>query len=185
MERQGFSRQKDRRAVAGLGRWVWAADRSAQRAVGLAEEATVRAQIRSDPGQWSGGLLGGRGRSSQPTTPGAAARQPRPETATALGFGAAAWQVQPRDRYLGWNDRQRRAGLPRIVNNARFLILPWVQCRGLAARILSGIRKPLQADWRWRYGYEPVLLETFVEIPRFTGTAYRAANWIRLGQTQG
>ena len=103
----------------------------------------------------------------------------------ALGFGASAWQVQPRDRHIGWNDRQRRAGLHRIVNNARFLILPWVKCGGLASRILSGIVKPLRADWRLRYGYEPVLLETFVEIPRFTGTSYRAANWIRLGQTQG
>jgi hypothetical protein len=103
----------------------------------------------------------------------------------ALGFGASAWQVQPRDRYIGWNDPQRRAGLRRIVNNARFLILPWVQCRGLASRILSGILPPLRADWRRRYGYEPVLLETFVEIPRFTGTCYRAANWIRLGQTRG
>jgi len=103
----------------------------------------------------------------------------------ALGFGASAWQVQPRDRHIGWNDRQRRAGLHRIVNNARFLILPWVQCRGLASRILSGILKPLRADWSLRYGYQPVLLETFVEIPRFSGTAYRAANWIRLGQTQG
>ena len=103
----------------------------------------------------------------------------------ALGVGASAWQVQPRDRHIGWNDRQRRAGLHRIVNNARFLILPWVQCSGLASRILSGIVKPLRADWHGRYGYQPVLLETFVEIPRFTGTSYRAANWIRLGQTQG
>jgi hypothetical protein len=103
----------------------------------------------------------------------------------ALGFGASAWQVEPRDRHIGWNDRQRRAGLHRIVNNARFLILPWVKCGGLASRILSGIIKPLRADWPLRYGYEPVLLETFVEIPRFTGTCYRAANWIRLGQTQG
>ena len=102
-----------------------------------------------------------------------------------LGFGASAWQVQPRDRYIGWNDPQRRAGLHRIVNNARFLILPWVKCPGLASRILSGILPPLRADWRRRYGYQPVLLETFVEIPRFTGTSYRAANWIRLGQTQG
>lgn len=103
----------------------------------------------------------------------------------ALGFGACAWQLQPRDRYIGWNDRQRRAGLHRIVNNARFLILPWVQCTGLASRILSGIIKPLHQDWRARYGYEPVLLETFVETPRFTGTSYRAANWLRLGQTCG
>jgi hypothetical protein len=103
----------------------------------------------------------------------------------ALGFGACAWQVQARDRYIGWTQGQRRAGLHRIVNNARFLILPWVQCPGLASRILSGILKPLRTDWRQRYGYQPVLLETFVEIPRFAGTAYRAANWLRLGQTQG
>ena len=103
----------------------------------------------------------------------------------ALGFGASAWQVQARDRYIGWTDRQRRAGLHRVVNNARFLILPWVQCRGLASRILSGSLKALRTDWPLRYGYQPVLLESFVEIPRFTGTAYRAANWLRLGQTRG
>ena len=103
----------------------------------------------------------------------------------ALGFGASAWQVKPRDRYIGWNDRQRRAGLHRIVNNARFLILPWVQSCGLASKILSKVVRPLHADWHLRYGYEPLLLESFVESPRFTGVSYRAANWMRLGQTQG
>ena len=103
----------------------------------------------------------------------------------ALGFGASAWQIQPRDEHIGWNHSQRAAGLHRIVNNARFLILPWVKCPGLASRILSGILKPLRADWRWRYGYDPVLLETFVEIPRFSGGSYRAANWVRIGQTRG
>lgn len=103
----------------------------------------------------------------------------------ALGFGASAWQVKPRDQFIGWTHPQRVRGLHRIVNNARFLILPWVKCVGLASRILSGIIKPLRRDWNSRYGYEPVLLESFVEIPRFTGISYRAANWIRLGQTQG
>jgi Druantia protein DruA len=102
-----------------------------------------------------------------------------------LGFGASAWQLKARDQYIGWDDRQRRAGLHRIVNNARFLILPWVQSAGLASGILSGILQPLCTDWRLRYGYEPVLLESFVEIPRYTGASYRAANWIKLGQTQG
>ncbi len=103
----------------------------------------------------------------------------------ALGFGASAWQIKPRDQYIGWNAQQRCLGLHRIVNNARFLILPWIRCGGLASRILSGMIQPLRADWNWRYGYQPVLLETFVEIPRFTGTSYRAANWIRLGPTRG
>jgi Domain of unknown function (DUF4338) len=103
----------------------------------------------------------------------------------ALGFGASAWQVRARDQYIGWNDRQRRAGLHRIVNNARFLILPWVKSSGLASRILSAMAKPLLRDWSLHYGYEPVLLESFVEIPRFTANSYQAANWLRLGQTQG
>ena len=103
----------------------------------------------------------------------------------ALGFGAYAWQVKPRDQHIGWNHQQRVRGLHRIVNNARFLILPWVRCSGLASRILSDIPTPLRADWIWRYGYEPVLLESFVEVPHFSGLSYRAANWIQLGETRG
>jgi Druantia protein DruA len=103
----------------------------------------------------------------------------------ALGFGASAWQVKPRDQYIGWTHRQRVCSLHRIVNNARFLILPWVKCCGLASRILSGILNPLEMEWNLRYGYQPVLLESFVEVPRFTGASYRAANWIGLGRTQG
>ena len=103
----------------------------------------------------------------------------------ALGFGASAWQLQPRDQHIGWTDPQRVRGLHRIVNNARFLILPWVKCSGLASRILSAMAQPLRADWTWRYGYEPVLLESFVEVPHFFATSYHAANWIRLGETRG
>ena len=103
----------------------------------------------------------------------------------ALGFGASAWQVKARDQHIGWNHPQRLGGLHRIVNNARFLILPWVRCSGLASRILSGIPTPLRADWILRYGYEPVLLESFVEVPRFSSASYQAANWMRLGETRG
>jgi len=103
----------------------------------------------------------------------------------ALGFGAAAWKVAPRDNYIGWTPEQRRRNLPLVVNNARFLILPWVTSRNLASRILSLIAKRLPGDWKDRYGYSPVLLETYVEIDRFPGTCYKAANWILVGQTQG
>ena len=103
----------------------------------------------------------------------------------ALGFGASAWQIKPREQYIGWDDKQRRRGLHLIVNQARFLILPWVRSSGLASRILAGMIQPLKADWGLRYGYQPVLLESFVETPRFAGTSYKAANWILAGQTQG
>lgn len=103
----------------------------------------------------------------------------------ALGFGAAAWKVAPRDRFIGWTPQQRVSNLHLIVNNARFLILPWVTSKNLASRILSGIAKKLPHDWQVRYNYTPVLLETFVQKDRFKGTCYRAANWTLLGQTQG
>lgn len=102
-----------------------------------------------------------------------------------LGFGAAAWKCAPRDQFLGWSGEQRERQLHRVVNNARFLILPWVQSRNLASRILATATRALPHDWHARYGYAPVLVETFVETPRFRGVSYRAANWLYLGQTQG
>jgi len=102
-----------------------------------------------------------------------------------LGFGAAAWKTAPRDRFIGWTAAQRERGLHLVVNNARFLILPWVHCRNLASRLLSMATRRLADDWQQRYGYHPVLVETFVETPRFCGTCYKAANWIYLGETQG
>jgi hypothetical protein len=103
----------------------------------------------------------------------------------ALGFGASAWKVKPRDAVIGWSKEQRQRNLHLVVNNARFLILPWIQCKNLASRILALVSRRLPDDWHARYAYRPVLLETFVEKPRFTGTCYKAANWRHLGDTQG
>jgi hypothetical protein len=103
----------------------------------------------------------------------------------ALGFGASAWKVKPRDQVIGWSREQRQRNLHLVVNNARFLILPWIQCKNLASRILALVSRRLPDDWHTRYAYRPVLLETFVERPRFTGTCYKAANWRHLGDTQG
>ena len=72
-----------------------------------------------------------------------------------------------------------------FINNARFLILPWITCRNLASKLLAMTARRLAQDWANRYGYQPVLLETFVETQRFAGTCYHAANWIHVGQTQG
>jgi len=102
-----------------------------------------------------------------------------------LGFGASAWQVAPRDEYIGWSHEQRQRHLHRVVNNARFLILPWVQSKNLASMILAMAARRLPADWEARYHYRPVLLETFVEKERFAGTAYKAANWVHVGETKG
>ena len=102
-----------------------------------------------------------------------------------MSFGASAWKTKPRDALIGWNPAQRQRNLHLIVNNARFLILPWIRCHNLASRVLALISRRLADDWQARYAYRPVLLETFVEKPRFTGTCYKAANWQHLGDTQG
>ena len=102
-----------------------------------------------------------------------------------VGFGASAWKAAPRDRFIGWSVAQREARLQLVVNNARFLILPWVQVRNLASTVLARSRRRLPDDWQARYGYRPLLLETFVQSDRFAGTSCRAANWTHVGQTQG
>lgn len=102
-----------------------------------------------------------------------------------LGFGAAAWSIASRDRWIGWTPSQRERQLHRVVNNNRFLILPWMRTPHLASRVLGQAARQLPGDWEPRYGYRPVLLESFVDQERFSGCSYRAANWLCIGQTQG
>ena len=102
-----------------------------------------------------------------------------------LGFGAAAWKTGPRDQWIGWSREQRKRNLALIVNNARYLIPPWIRVKALASKLLAMASRAVPAHWEARYGYRPVLLETFVERERFAGTCYRAANWTCVGQTRG
>jgi hypothetical protein len=100
-------------------------------------------------------------------------------------FGAAAWKVAPRDQWIGWSARQRTQRLHFIANNSRFLILPWVRVLRLASFLLGQITRRINEDWQRKYGHPLHLLESFVQVDRFAGTCYRAANWIEVGLTQG
>jgi hypothetical protein len=100
-----------------------------------------------------------------------------------LSFSAATWRLKRREEWIGWSEGSRRANLEKVVCNSRFLILPTVEVRNLASRVLSLSLARLGEDWRARYGYEPVLCETFVDGQRFAGTCYQAANWIWIGKT--
>ena len=85
-------------------------------------------------------------------------------------FSASAWRVKARDGWIGWSDGARRENLPRVVSNSRFLICPWVKVQNLASHVLGQAWRGLRADWQERYGFEPVLLETFVDRSRFSGS---------------
>ncbi|MDF9409472.1 DUF4338 domain-containing protein [Pelotomaculum isophthalicicum JI] len=100
-------------------------------------------------------------------------------------FSAAAWALAERDIWIGWTKEERSQRLHLVVNNTRFLIFPWVKIKNLASKALSLAAKQVRRDFQERYGYEPVLLETFVDIEHYKGTCYRAANWIPLGLTAG
>lgn len=102
-----------------------------------------------------------------------------------LLWTSPAWKLAARDQWIGWSAQQRVQNLQRIVNHSRFLILPWVRVKGLASKILAHCAHQVPVDWERLYGYRPVLLETLVDSQRFRGTCYQAANWIRLGMTQG
>ncbi len=119
--------------------------------------AQLRYLIRSGKGQWLGGLA----------------------------FSASAWRVKARDGWIGWSDQARRENLPKVISNSRFLICPWVEVQNLASHVLGQAMGRLRADWQERYGFEPVLVETFVDRRRFSGASYRAANWLSVGQTSG
>ena len=103
----------------------------------------------------------------------------------AMAFSSAAWRLAARDRFIGWDEATRRANLGAVVNQSRFLIAPSVTVPHLASHVLARAARRLPADWQARYGIRPVLLETFVDPERFSGTCYRAANWQKVGTTRG
>ena len=102
-----------------------------------------------------------------------------------LRFSASSWALSDRERWIGWDNGQRKERLFLILNNSRFIIFPWVRVKNLASRILSMAARRIASDWLSRYCYEPVLLETFVDRDKYNGTSYKAANWELIGETKG
>ncbi len=100
-------------------------------------------------------------------------------------LSGAAKSVGARDRWIGWDERQRLKNLPWVLNNSRFLIFPWVRIPNLASHVLAQLTRRACDDWQQRWGYSPVLLETFVDPLRFHGGCYRAAGWELPGRTTG
>lgn len=102
-----------------------------------------------------------------------------------LQFSSAAWRMQARDRWIGWDDATRAQNLQQVVCNSRFLVLPWVRIENLASAALAGALRRVALDWQAQYGVTPLLVETLVDPERYTGACYRAANWTEIGETSG
>ena len=102
-----------------------------------------------------------------------------------LFTASAAWRLGPRDKLIGWGKKHRQKLLHLIISNNRFLIFPWVNVSNLASQVLSLAAKQVANDWVEVHGYRPVLIETFVDTTRYSGTCYKAANWQHIGKTKG
>jgi hypothetical protein len=100
-------------------------------------------------------------------------------------MAGAAKAIQARDQWIGWNGPRRQQNLPWVINNTRLLIFPWVRLRHLGSQVLGQLARGVREDWQQRWGYGPLLMETFVDPGQFSGTCYRAAGWIELARTTG
>ncbi len=100
-------------------------------------------------------------------------------------LGGAAKALGGRDRWIGWSDRARLRNLSFVVGNSRFLIFPWVQVRNLASHVLGLLARRVGQDWQRRWGYRPLLLESFVDPARYEGSCYKAAGWVFVGMSSG
>ena len=107
------------------------------------------------------------------------------ELVALLDWGAAVLRCLPRDQFVAWDEATRERNLHLVVGNRRFLVLPWIRIPHLASRVLAANLRRLSNDWQAAYGHPVLLAETFVDLSRFKGTCYRAANWVCLGQTLG
>ncbi|MCK5838116.1 MAG: DUF4338 domain-containing protein, partial [Desulfobacula sp.] len=102
-----------------------------------------------------------------------------------IGWGSAAWAVESREQFVGWTKPVKNKNLHFVMNNTRYLVLPWVVVNCLASKVMALNIKRISADWLKIYHYPLYMLETFVEQDRFKGTCYKASNWICVGETKG
>jgi len=102
-----------------------------------------------------------------------------------LMFSSSVWSLADRDNWIGWDKSDREKRLNLVINNNRFLIFPWVKVENLASKALSIVVKQIPDDWQQEFLYRPVLIETFVDPSKYSGSCYRAANWQCLGKTTG
>jgi len=102
-----------------------------------------------------------------------------------LAWSSSVFRIQERDLFIGWDTQSRSRNIGHLANNSRFLILPWVRIKFLASHLLSRSARVLSQDWTEFYGRPLYALETFVDRARFSGICYKAANWVRVGETKG
>lgn len=102
-----------------------------------------------------------------------------------LAWNSGPLKLKLRDRFVGAPRQAYAHNLHLIAYNSRYLIVPWARIPHLASHVLGRIARRISADWQELYHHPIYLLESFVDIERFKGTSYRAANWTCVGRSVG
>jgi len=102
-----------------------------------------------------------------------------------LAWNSAPLKLTLRDEFVGAPRKAYAHNLHLIAYNSRYLIAPWVKVPHLASHLLGRIARRISADWQALYHHPIHLLESFVDVERFRGTSYRAANWLCVGRSAG
>ena len=102
-----------------------------------------------------------------------------------LAWNSGPLQLKLRDALVGAPRQAYAHNLHLIAYNSRYLLAPWLKVPHLASHLLARITRRISADWQQLYAHPLWLLESFVDVERFKGTCYRAANWQCLGRSLG
>lgn len=103
-----------------------------------------------------------------------------------LVWGPAALKLKDRERWIGWNLTQQVERLKLVVQNRRYLLL---HERGaepnLASQALAAACRALPESWQQRFGYRPLVAESFTDLEAYAGTCYKAGGWEPVGCSAG
>lgn len=108
------------------------------------------------------------------------------KTVALLVWGPACYALKDRDNWISWSTVQRLERLKLIVQNRRFLVLAEKgQSPNLASRAMGAALRALPRQWLERFGYRPLLAESFTDPEAYAGTCYKASNWEAVGTSAG
>jgi hypothetical protein len=103
-----------------------------------------------------------------------------------LVWGPAALKLKDREQWIGWNRGLAAERLKLVVQNRRYLLL---HERGeepnLASAALAAACRVLPGQWQQRFGYTPLIAESFTDPETFSGTCYKASGWQPVGMSEG
>src|SRR5579864_245508 len=103
-----------------------------------------------------------------------------------LVWGPAALKLKDREQWIGWNPALAAGRLTLIVQNRRYLLLcDKGQEPNLASQALAAATRALAAQWQERFGYRPLIAESFTDPESYSGTCYKASGWEPVGMTEG